>query len=317
MKLLRSLAVIALICYGQSVLAMNQSQQPHHVANQSPKIYISDALITQSKIPNVHEMNNKLIDLLINEEKYDTTLGREITNKAAYAEKLMSQIELIAQDKKKSLKMYILMYLLYQATPEVDTMLDSKIQALLHYRQHWFSSAKLEQPPKDLQTLQALISKNIDQLELDGEIGYHFEFNQNDKPPYFLNNILKNGITIGEYFGNQYAEYYLQKREELLASKGRLKRTQNINEPIAALKDLDAAINVITAMGFINQDKIYQLFGLPDNYTKADVEKHREALKTRYKRLARLFHPDKHQNEQQKSQVAEVMKAINNFYNTL
>lgn len=351
MHISKYLILISLLHTSGIALAMNalsRKQKTIEEAKQlikpAEKFPTSQALIIKDKIPSAEEkraITNKLIDLLIAEQKYYTGWDNGIRIPKEYTQTLYSQASYTRNtiDPLQTISIYLFIYLLYEVLNEhhlpIDKTLENNVNAIFDYRnnyQHYQALNKeypmdaaykphAEKAPKNLTELQELISSNIPQLFIDNLIGADIQA-YSQEVPIFLKQIV-NDQSIAKYFGEDFVDYYLGRREEFCGNKAKgipaESSQKSQQEPIQAL---DKNMTLDAALGLVRAGKTYTLFGLPESYIrdpeiyKASLNKDsKEQLKTRYKRLSLKFHPDR--NVGNESNAAEVMKSINDFYDTL
>ncbi len=110
-------------------------------------------------------------------------------------------------------------------------------------------------------------------------VGYYFENFQNDRPEHFRNNILKNGITVGEYFGTS-VRPILSKPTRKFLSSSTPKRSQVSEQYLdKPLEPMDETLDIAKITLAIQNKKNISLFGLSQPYSDDYVAVKNEALK--------------------------------------
>ena len=254
------------------------------------------------------QMRIKLIDLEINKLKYDESWDERLAlkdfNPINFAKRLQRDIDVLhANGDEKLMTIYILFFLWQQvinmindetSQKEFKSSLEQSFK-ILRTRQ----SKTAQNPPQNIDDLRALIIKDITPLYLDNLIGYYFEYSRKMTFPW-----IDGGIE--DYFGNQFADYYLKRREEYLGEY-----PKEYLRPKWHQIPLDETITPQGVITLANEGKICTLYGLQVGYSSADVRDNKEALETRRKRLLK-FHPDK--NPGKEKDATRAMQYINDFY---
>ena len=178
----------------------------------------------------------------------------------------------------------------------------------------------------------------LGQKMIDNEIGQLFEERAYERPAQFqfagINYparlkrfILDDDRTFGEYFGFEYMEYYLKKREDFQSRGWRMGeyKAKRPTPPAAwiisrtPIQDLIKNLNDFKP--YTSNNHLHRLFNLSDNWMKdpcvndKDVLNNQRELTKRYKHLMRIAHPDK--NPTDTATATTLTQALADLYLTI